>query len=161
ADATGFGGALCVLGKEFESGLERGAHDRQLLSLALELGRRVAVDVRRRAHLVRVPQRPGDVHALQPRHPVEVLPDHHQHVLRPALTLRTGTAQVRDARAAEHRAIEWPPVRDPTDVALELAVVELLRGHPTSIVAGKRVCGKTRTPFPNNPAVPGRGITAG
>src|SRR5262249_29245336 len=101
------------------------------------------------AHLVGVPQRPGDVDALQPRHAVEVLRDQHDHVLGAALTLRAGATKIGDARPAEQRAIEWPPVRDPPNVALELAVVELLVGHPKPIVAQETAGGKGRTPAPN------------
>ena len=114
-----------------------------VLALALELGGRVGVHVGGRAHLVGVPQRPGHVHALEPGHAVEVLADEHDHVLGPALALRAGAAQVSDARAAEQRAIERPPVRDPAHIALELAVVELVEGrHPPPIVADAATGGK-------------------
>ena len=44
-----------------------------------------------------------------------------------------GAAEVGDPRAAEQRAIERPPIRDPAHIALELAVVELARrSSPTA-----------------------------
>src|SRR3712207_4757020 len=61
------------LGNQLEPVVGRGAHGRQALALALELGRRVGVDVRGGAHLVGVPQQPRHVDALQPRNAVEVL----------------------------------------------------------------------------------------
>ena len=97
-----------------------------------------------RAHLVGVPQRAGDVDALEPRHPVEVLGDEHDHVLGAALTLRSGAAQIGDARAGQQRAIERPPVRNPAHVTLELAVIELLEIHPPNIVADEAPLSKRR-----------------
>src|SRR3954452_20104433 len=151
---AGLGGAgrLRVGRQQREPGLGGLPHDRQRLALALELRLRVRVDVGGRAHLVRVPQRPGDVDALQPWHAVEVLGNQHDHVLRTALALWAGAAEIGDARAAEQRSIEWPPVRDPPNVSLELAVVELLVGHPTPIVAQEAACGKARTRGPNTRA---------
>jgi hypothetical protein len=51
--------------------------------------------------------------------------------------LRLARRYLPDARAAEQGAVERPPVRDAAYIALELAVVELLEVHPSSIVAQK------------------------
>ena len=99
------------------------------------------MDVGRGAHLVGIPQRAGDVDALEPRHAVEVLGDEHHHVLGAALALRGGPADVGHPRAAEQRALDRPPVRDPPHVALELAVVEL-SSHAQRIVDDGAAAGK-------------------
>src|SRR3712207_8636928 len=67
-------------------------------TLSGSLRRRVAVDVRRGAHLVGVPEGPRHVHALEPRHAVEVLRDEDDDVLGPALALPGGAAD----RSEEH-----------------------------------------------------------
>ena len=80
------------------------AHGRHRDALALELGGRVAVDVRRGPHLERVPQRAGLVDALEPRHAVERLGDEHDHELGSTLALGRRAALVGDAGAAEDGA---------------------------------------------------------
>ena len=92
------------LGQQLEPALGGLAHDRQLVELALELRRRVAVHVGGAAHLVGIPQAPAHVHALQPGHAVEELGHEDDDELRSALALRPGAAQVRHAGAAEQRA---------------------------------------------------------
>ena len=81
---------------------------RQLLALALELGRGVYVAVRRGAHLIGAPQRAGDVDALEPRHAVEVLGAEQDHVLGATLALGRGAAHVGHPRATEQRALDPP-----------------------------------------------------
>src|SRR3954465_13180500 len=88
----------------------REPHGVELVALALELGGRVRVDVRGRAHLVGVPQRARAVDALQPRHAVEVVRDEYHHVLGPPLALRRGAPRVGYPRAAEQRALDRPAV---------------------------------------------------
>src|ERR1700689_2840832 len=53
-----------ALGKQIEPVFNRFAPDPQRHALALELGRRVAVDLRAGAHLEPVPERAGVVHPL-------------------------------------------------------------------------------------------------
>src|SRR4051794_30653052 len=134
---------LRVFGEELEAPVG-GVTDRaEVLAPALELRRRVGVHVGGGAHLVGVPQRARHIHALEPRHAVEVLGDQHDHVLRAALALRARAAQVSDPRAGEQRPIERPSVGDSADVAIELAMVQRFeRRHPQNIVADTATTGK-------------------
>ena len=84
-----------------EAVLDRLAHDPHRPALSLELGRRVAVDVGRGAHLERVPQRPCLIDTLEPRHPLVRRGHEHDDVLGTALALRRRAVLVGDARAAE------------------------------------------------------------
>src|SRR4051794_21707598 len=90
----------------------------QGLALALELGRRVAVDVCLGAHFRRVPQRARLVDALQPRDPCEELAHQHDDELRAALALGHGALQVLHARAAQVSARQCPAITDALDVPL-------------------------------------------
>src|SRR3954454_19566859 len=128
---------------EVDPALRRAADGREDADLAVELLGRVAVHVGRVAHLGGVPQAPGLVDALEPRHPGEELRDEHHDELRPALALGAEPALVVHARTAEQRALERPPVRDPLHVAVELAPVDAFgdRDHG-AIVTHARTRGK-------------------
>ena len=119
--------------------LDRLAHDRgSVVALALELGRRVAVDVGRRAHLEGVPQRAGLVDALEPRHPLVRRGDEDHDELGAALALGRRAPLVGHARAAEQRDLDRPAIADAVQVALQLAPVRRRAGSTSdrrSIVA--------------------------
>jgi hypothetical protein len=106
-------------------GLADDAHPRHP---PLELARRVAVHIGAGAHLLGVPEAAGLVDALQPRHAPEGLGHEHDDVLLPALALHPGAADVRDAGAAEQRALQRPAAAHAVDVALELTAVEGVAG---------------------------------
>src|SRR5947209_14303302 len=112
------------LRQQVEAALCRLPDDAKRLALALVFGGRVAVHVRGRAHLERVPQRAGLIDPLQPWHPVVRRRDQDHHVLRPALALWRRTALVREPRAAEQRRFYRPAVAQPGEVAAQLAVIQ-------------------------------------
>ena len=101
------------------------------VALALELARRVAVDVGRRAHLGRVPQAARLVDALEPRHAGEELRDRGSRRTRCRARAAGGAPLASsDAGAAEQHALQRPATVDALDVARQLALVEHLR-HAT------------------------------
>jgi hypothetical protein len=119
---------LFGIGQQVDAVVDRIPHPRERDALALELVRRVAMDVRRLAHLEPVPQRTGVVDALEPRHALERVRDEDHDELGAALALRRRPVLVGDACAAEHGGVDLPAVADALQVALELAPVHG-RGH--------------------------------
>ena len=78
------------------------------------------MNVRPVAHLIAVPQRAGEVDALEPGDPVEGIGDEQEDILRAPLALRGRAMLVVDPRAAEQRDIDRPAVAGPvadTDAA--------------------------------------------
>ena len=124
-----------ALVEQVQPALGHFANGPQADALALELVRRVAVDVGPGAHLQGVPQRACLIDPFEPGHAV-VGRRHQDHdEFRPALSLLGRAALVGQPRSSEQRSVERPAVTEPIQVSAQLATIDTGCRQRQTIVA--------------------------
>jgi quinolinate synthase len=124
-----------VLGQQVQAAIGHLSHGSQSHALALEFGRRVAVDVGARAHLQGVPESARLVDPFQPGHAVVGRRHQDDDELRTALSLLGRAALVGQPGASEQGPVKRPAITEPIQVSTQLSAIDTGCGQRETIVA--------------------------